>query len=331
MKLVRLLLLFTALIYTLQKEAVARNNSFSYDQTKQSVEHTTNIGTTMNSIHDESSLLLRFLYKNFFGTIIRKSLSKKWFSSFAGWYCNRNISKCHIKPFIKEYRIDIDHAEKSIKDFSTFNDFFIRKLKPEARPIDAHPHHLISPADGKVIIMHNCTQSMKFPVKQSSFNLERFLGSKTLAQAFEGGTLMIFRLAPYDYHRFHFPLDCIPLKARIIHGRYESVNPLVYYTGIQPLTENERHLTLLLTKECGPVALVSVGALCVGKIIETYTGPNQWHKKGAEAGYFCFGGSTVVLIFKKGTLEVDPEILKNSQAGKETPILMGKKVAKTII
>jgi len=272
---------------------------------------------------------LRFLYHNLFGKLIRKSLTKKWFSAAAGWYCDRSISKYHIKSFVKNNFIVIEDAEKKITEFKTFNEFFIRKLKPKARPIDPHPEHIISPADGTVIIMHNATRSMRFPIKQSHFNLEQFLGSTSLAESFEGGTIMIFRLAPHDYHRFHFPLDCVPLKAHVIHGRYESVHPLVYLTGIQPLTENERHLTLLETQPCGTVAFVSVGALCVGKIIETHT-PHQAHTKGDEAGYFCFGGSTIVLIFKKGTIEVNPDILKNSLEGKEVPILMGQKVARQL-
>ncbi len=324
-----LLLIGIMLIFVGSRQNLAYEVNFSYDQTQQTLNTLPKNANAMDSNQSKSPFLLEFLYKNFFGTLIRRSLTQKWFSIFAGWYCNRSFSKFHIKSFIKHHAIAISDAKNGCDEFRSFNDFFIRKLKPEARPIDPHPDHIISPADGKVIIITSCTKSMRFPVKHSDFNLEQFLGCTKLTELFDGGTIMIFRLAPHDYHRFHFPLDCIPLTPQIIHGRYESVNPLVYYMGIQPLTENERHLTLLATKGCGNVALISVGALCVGKIIETYI-PHQWHKKGDEAGYFCFGGSTLVLIFKKGILEVEPEIIRNSQEGNETPILMGQKIAKII-
>lgn len=276
--------------------------------------------------HSKAPSFLNFLYENSIGKIIRWGLTKKWFSSVAGFYCNRAISKYHIKSFIKNHNIDITQAQKSLKDFTCFNDFFIRTLKPEARPLSKDPSTLISPADGHIIIIENITNSLHFPVKESGFNLAHFLANQELATQFEGGTLMIFRLAPWDYHRFHFPLDCTPAQPQTISGIYESVNPLVYYTGIQPLTENERHLYLLQSTSCGTVAMVSVGALCVGKIIDTYQ-PYKKYQKGDEVGYFCFGGSTLVLVFPKGSIKVSEEIIKNSQEGKETSILMGAPIA----
>jgi phosphatidylserine decarboxylase len=280
-----------------------------------------------NMNHKEGSpFLLQFLYQKGFGSVIRAALTRKWFSSLAGKYCDHKLSKKHIVPFIKEHSIDSSEALEPIENFKTFNDFFIRKLKPEARPINSEPRSIISPADGHVIIYEHYTRGSRFPVKQSTFNLEKFLGNKQLAKEYEGGTIMIFRLAPWDYHRFHFPLDCIPSKPTIINGKYESVNPLVYKTGIQPLTENERRVYSLKTSSCDDVAMISVGALCVGRIVETYK-PDHEYCKGEEAGYFSFGGSTVVLIFKKGTLSINPEIITNSQEGKETPIKMGQKIA----
>lgn len=305
---------------------LALNSNFSYNP-EENENYTDYLrSAAMDSNLRQAPFLLQFLYTNFFGSFIRASLTHKWFSVFAGWYCNRSISKFHIQSFVKNHAIDLCQAEQSLNQFKTFNEFFIRKLKPEARPFDVNPHTIISPADGKVIIFNNCSQSMNFPIKQAQFNLEQFLGCPQLSNTFEGGTIMIFRLAPHDYHRFHFPLDCIPLTTIMINGRYESVNPLVYYTGVQPLTHNERQLTLLASRQCGTVALVSIGALCVGKISQTHT-PHRWHKKGDEAGYFSFGGSTIVLVFKKGTLEVNPEIISNSIEGRETAIKMGQKVA----
>lgn len=315
--------LFSYIIFTMA--FLANFNAFSYAQ-KVYTGNSQNRLETMKFETVESTFLLRFLYKNTLGRVIRNGLTKKWFSSLAGHYCDRQISKVHIKPFIEEHTIDISEAQKSVDEFSTFNDFFIRTLKPHARPIDNDPLNIVAPADGQLIIFENIAQTMLFPIKQTNFNLEQFLGDKSLAEELNGGTIMIFRLAPWDYHRYHFPISCTPSTAKTINGRYESVNPLVYYMGIQPLTENERHVSILKTTQCNDVVMISVGALCVGKIIETYQ-PHQHHQKGAEAGYFCFGGSTLVLIFKEGTVEIDKNILANSQNGKETPIKMGMKIA----
>ena len=139
--------------------------------------------------------------------------------------------------------------------------------------------------------------------------------------------MLLFRLAPQDYHRFHFPFDCVPSKVKFIHGKLESVNPVVYQSGVQPLTENERHLITLNSQNFGHVQFVPVGAMVVGKIVETFT-PNLFYNKGAEAGYFAFGGSSIVMIFKKYEIKVADKILHNSQNNIETAIKMGQPVAK---
>ena len=155
--------------------------------------------------------------------------------------------------------------------------------------------------------------------------MNRFFNDEILAKKYEGGTLLIFRLAPYDYHRFYFPFDCIPGLIVKIKGKYDSVNPIVFKSGYQPITENKRHLIILKTKNFGEVAMVPVGAICVGKIIETFT-ENQDYDKGDEAGYFSFGGSTVVLAFEKGKVSIDPKFVEHSKAGYETQVLFGERI-----
>ncbi len=265
---------------------------------------------------------LHFLYKNTVGKIVRSCLTKPWASSLAGWMCDKRFSAYYIKPFINTYAINMHESENPIAHFKTFNEFFIRRLNPTARPFDNHPATVISPADGTLMVIENISQNMLFPVKESKFDLTTFLGDQKLAQEFEGGTLLLFRLAPWDYHRFHFPITCTPSKATRIKGIFESVHPLAYFSGIQPLTQNERHLTLLKTDHFGEVAMLSVGALFVGAIKETYIADSK-HKKGDEAGYFCFGGSTIVLVFKKNTLKIKPEYIQSTKKGIETPLKMG--------
>lgn len=282
--------------------------------------------TTMKKNKKESGSL-RFLYMTSSGKVVRSIIKNKWFSSLAGVYADSRISKREIKPFVRKHAINMSEAQKPVGDYTSFNDFFARKLTPAARPINTDALSIISPADGHLLVIENLQHTTKFPVKDLSFNLEKFLGDKQRAESYLGGTLVIFRLAPWDYHRFHFPLSGIAQAPQVIHGKYESVNPIAYAAGIQPLTENERHIILFKTEHCSTIAIVPVGALCVGRLVETYK-PGTMLNKGTEAGYFEFGGSTVVLVFPKNSVHIDENILNNSRASQETSIKMGQRVGR---
>jgi len=210
--------------------------------------------------------------------------------------------------------------------YKTFNEFFYRKLKPKTRVINFDENVVTSPADCNVFAIQELSEDSTFFVKNCKFDISRFLKDDDLAATYKNGTLLLFRLAPQDYHRFHFPFDCVPGAVKSLHGKLESVNPVVYRSGVQPLTENERHLTTLNSQNFGPVQFIPVGAMVVGKIVETFT-PNSFYTKADEAGYFAFGGSSIVMLFKKDVIKITDEILQNSQNNIETSIKMGQSVA----
>lgn len=268
--------------------------------------------------------MLPLLYNNKIGSLARYILTQPIFSYTAGWYCDTHISTIHIKPFIKLYNIDMHEALLPVSEYKTFNDFFTRKLKAEVRPIDTHPLALISPADGTVFVKENIHIKDEFPIKGRSFDLGLCLQNAKLAAEFEGGTLILIRLAPWDYHRFHFPCDALVSAPEKINGRYESVHPLVY-KSIQPLEHNERTLIKLKSPLFGDILYIPVGALFVGSIITTYT-PTESYAKGDELGYFAFGGSTIILVFKKNAIQLDHKLLDNSRSDLETPIKMGQPI-----
>ena len=270
----------------------------------------------------ERSLL--FFYTTRSGKFFKSFLTHRWFSNLLGHYYNLALSKRAIKPFVKKYNICLAEAEQKLHEFASFNDFFTRKLKPEARLIDPDPASVVSPSDGTVLVIPFLKHSSEFPIKNQPFHLTTLLNDAALAQSYVGGSALIFRLAPHDYHRYHFPLDGIPAASYRIKGRYDSVNPIAFTTH-QPLHTNERRLIQFTTQTCGTVIIIPVGALGVGKIIDTYT-PYTFYPKGSEAGYFCFGGSTLVVLFSAGTLTIDPLLIKNSAEGKETPIKMGNAI-----
>ncbi len=272
-----------------------------------------------------TSSMLNFLYQNPIGKTVKNIVtSNRYFSTLIGWCANRALSKYAINQFVQKNNIDLSEAEPSdISKYGSFNEFFIRKLKDGARPIDQDQNSIASPADGQLYVVENLTAQTEFLVKGKPFNLQKLVGNNELAQNYIGGTMVVVYLAPHNYHRFHFPVSCTPSVPFFINGRYESVNSFVYASGIQPLTENERHLILLNHSTLGKIAYIPVGALCVGKIVETYK-HNECAQKGDEAGYFCFGGSTIVMLFEKNTIKVDN---KFTQGNQPTPIKMGERIA----
>ena len=151
---------------------------------------------------------LKFLYYNPFGTLSLEAVVKKKFLS--AWYGKKMDSpkSCElIEKFVQEHNINMGESKKRIKDFKSFNDFFIRELKPGARKIDYDEDILVSPADGKILVIENMHDSSKFFLKGEEFTLKEFFKDETLAEKYQGGIMAIIRLAPVDYHRFHFPAD----------------------------------------------------------------------------------------------------------------------------
>lgn len=223
-------------------------------------------------------------------------------SRLAGYYQTLPFTKKDIVPFITRYKIDATEFLEPVSSFSCFNDFFIRKLKPEARPISKD--FAIIPADGRYLFYENIDTCPYIRVKGSKFTLSELLGSADLAKEFEGGSALIGRLCPTDYHRFHFPIDCTPHSPHLINGALYSVNPIALRVRPTIFYENKRMLTVLNED----VLMVEFGATNVGSIIETFT-PGQPYKKGDEKGYFSFGGSALMVLFKKGTIRFSPDLL----------------------
>jgi phosphatidylserine decarboxylase len=211
-------------------------------------------------------------------------------------------------------------------EFKSFNDFFCRKLQAGSRSIDLEERAIVSPADNKLFVIPNISNYVPFFVKNETFNLAKFLGSSSLASLFEGGTMMIFRLAPPDYHRFHFPIDCTAFKFEPMGNLLESVNPIVYRTGVQPLTTNVRCHYVLETSQQVPVIMTAVGAMMVGSVVETFK-TDQKCLKGQEAGYFQFGGSTVTLLFQHNFVNPVKKNVDHSTEGFETAVKVGQRVA----
>jgi len=233
------------------------------------------------------------------------------------------LSVNQVNKFIKKYDIDLSqyHSENGHK---CFNDFFYRKLKKGKRIIgDA----LVSPADGKVLAFQDIDHVPSFFIKGSEFKLHEFLNDEKLAQKYVGGSMVIVRLAPTDYHRFHFPVSGNASESKSLKGRYFSVSPVALKKNIKIFSQNRRVYNTIKSDNYGDVVMAEIGAALVGSIVQTYDA-NSHINKGDEKGYFAYGGSTVVLIFEKGKVTIDADLIENTKNHLETEVKMGENIGK---
>jgi phosphatidylserine decarboxylase len=269
---------------------------------------------------------LKFLYHNPFGKMALHSLVKrKFLSELYGRQMDNPKSKKMIAPFVEQYDINLDECVKSLDEFESFNDFFYRKLRPGIRKID---NGIVSPADGKLIAFEDISEVSKFFVKGSEFTIESFLGDERLAEKYKDSSMFVVRLAPNDYHRFHFPYAGTPSDIKKINGSYFSVSPYAVNENFAKVfCENKREYTILKTEDKGNVVLAPVGATMVGAIIETFS-PNQKIGKADEMGYFAFGGSSILMLVDKDKINIDKDLLENTRNGMETFIRMGERIGR---
>ncbi|NGX51919.1 MAG: Phosphatidylserine decarboxylase proenzyme [Candidatus Anoxychlamydiales bacterium] len=274
---------------------------------------------------------LEFLYSNnvlskFFLFFFTKV---SFLSKFYGFINSKKTSKFKIKPFIKHFNIDEGEFEKNVDDFKSFNDFFIRKLKKDVRQIDLDGNTLAFPSDGRFLAFPKVSNIDNFSIKDHKFNLNEFLQDEKLAEKYFNGAMLLCRLAPDDYHRFHFPVDCTPGEAKLINGYLYSVNPIALRKNIKILSENKRMLTILKTKNFSDILYIEIGATNVGAINETFF-PNTEYKKGEEKGYFSLGASSIVLLFEKNQIKFDDDLIEMSRENIETKAKVGSSFAKKI-
>ena len=269
---------------------------------------------------------LRFAYENPVGRFFVWLLARRaFFSRWYGYKMNKRVSALEIIPFISKYGIDVDEFTKSAFDYKTFNEFFYRALKPDTRPVAAGAKVAVFPADGRHLAFGDVDHSPGFYVKGATFTVAELLGDPATAAMFAGGAMLISRLCPVDYHRFHFPVAGIPGDSRRIEGWLYSVSPVALRHNLRYLLANKREVTLVESPEFGTVALVEVGATNVGSIRQGYV-LSRPVAKGDEKGLFAFGGSCVITIFQRGRIRFDDDILAQSAQHIETYAKMGDRL-----
>ena len=266
---------------------------------------------------------------------IRKALlplltRSSFFSRLYGHLQKKPASRRKIEPFIQAFEVDASEFLDPVSTFRSFNEFFIRRLKVEARPLAVGEDVAVMPADGRYLFYERLQTHQSLHVKGKQFHLEDLLQNAELAKRYMNGTLVMARLCPSDYHRFHFPFDCLPGATQLINGYWQSVNPLAVRHNLQTFSQNKRTLCRLQTSQFEEVLFMEIGAFNVGSIQQTYQ-PNHFQLKGSEKGYFEFGGSALILLFQENTIQLDTDLLEATAQGLEMRCLLGQRLGQSIV
>ncbi len=266
---------------------------------------------------------LRFAYDTLAGRVLWPGLFYTGFPSWLmGKFYDSSLSHQSISKLVQLPGLRADEAEKNWHEYTSFNDFFTRRLKSGLRTASPDANELCSPADGRLFIYPDVDSKKEIPVKGAVHSLEHLCTRQLDGKRFH---VAVVRLAPVDYHRFHYPCDCYqnenPIK---ISGKYHSVNPIAFKRAPDVFVENARCVTDLDSPVFGKIIYIEVGAFGVGSIIQTASGGE--HKKMDEKGFFKFGGSTVILLMDAEKIKIDDDLLQNSGNGMETLIRCGSRI-----
>ena len=270
---------------------------------------------------------LRLAYENPCGAILRHLIKRPFFSRWYGRRMARSASRSLVAPFIRDFGLDPSEFAESPDSFDNFNEFFIRRLKPEARPFDPDPKALLFPCDGRHLGFPDLSRVDSVFVKGQRFSLPDLLGSTELSRKFERGTLVLSRLCPIDYHRYHFPASGTPSESRLLNGPLFSVSPIALRRNLAYLWENKRVVTELETKNFGTILTIDIGATNVGSIRQTFM-PHHPVTRGDERGYFSFGGSSTITLFEPGRIALAGDLLEHTAHQTELYAPMGSFLGK---
>lgn len=276
---------------------------------------------------------IKWLYETSFGGKLAHYLAGPLTSQKYGSYQDLSISKRKIKPFISKFNINMEdylpeQGRSESDPYSNFNQFFIRRFKEGKRDYPQSANEMGAPAEARYFAYDKLSDDEIIPVKGKYLSAKEVVKDERWYPEFAGGPVLLARLCPVDYHRFHFPDGGTFLDSYPVNGKLHSVNPIALKWRPQIFAENERHVSILKTESFGKLAYVEVGAMMVGKIIQSCK--NDHFQRGEEKGYFLFGGSTVIVFGEPGAWAPDNDIVQNTKKGMETYLQLGESCAKKL-
>lgn len=278
--------------------------------------------------------MVKFAYDSFAGKLLAPIIGSRTLSKVYGSFQDKPKSAKKVAPFIKDFNIAINDyqkgslvSEKIENSYLNFNEFFIRKFVDGKRKFATESNIMPAPAEARYFGHAKIEDDLTVPVKGSMLKAIDLIGDHELAKDFIGGPLVIARLCPVDYHRYHYPDNGKTVKSFTIDGDFHSVNPVALKYRNDIFIKNERRVSILETENFGKIAYIEVGATCVGKIVQSFDEEKKF-QRGDEKGYFLFGGSTVIICGEPGKWSPSEDMLDNTSKGIETYIQLGDEVAK---
>jgi phosphatidylserine decarboxylase len=259
----------------------------------------------------------------------RRSIAQ-WISSsptidwLVAAYQNTRWSARKIEPFVRKHRIDMLEFEPG--PYRTYSDFFERKFRPGKRPFPEERGTMGAFAEARYFAWEKLDLEMQFPIKGQSLRPELLLDDRKLAQQFQGGPVMLARLAPVDYHHLHYVDAGMTKRVNRLGRRLWTVNPNALRHQPDIPFQNERSIQVLETENFGCITLVEIGALSVGRIVQEHD-TNKPFKRGDRKAVFRFGGSAVVMFGEEGRWTPAEDLLRTTAEGLETFVRLGEPVA----
>ena len=262
---------------------------------------------------------MRTLYDTRPGNLLLWALIKrKCVSALYGRYCRTRRSRRAAQQLIEQYGLDMSEYPP----FETYRDFFIRQKREVAFPPG---DGLGAVAESFLTAWEHIDPARLYQVKDSTYTLARLLGDERTAAAYEGGTLLRFRLAPHHYHHLHLFDEATVTRMYDVKGAYYSVHPMAAVRVAELYCKNKRRVVHLQTAHFGRVVLVEVGATMVAGIHNPFAVGDVVHR-GQDGGYFEPGGSMLLLLFAPGTVQICQDILLQSKSGRETMVSVGERI-----
>lgn len=274
--------------------------------------------------------------------LIMHVLPKNLISRVFGWISEiplpRFIRVPVLLAFAKFYKINLGEADRDLAEYPSLNKFFTRALKEGVRVIDTSKTAVVSPVDATISQSGDVVEGRMIQAKGIDYTIGDLLENSPHTPRFQNGKYMVLYLSPQDYHRIHSPYSGRIVGYTYSPGALFMVNNIAV-NGLAGLFPKNERLTSYLETENGMIAVVKVGATNVGKIVVTYDSvrTNRWIRraqhhaypsgipieKGQELGRFEMG-STVILVFEKDTVELDPKI------GEHRKVKFGEIVARFV-
>lgn len=249
-----------------------------------------------------------------------QAVSVPWLSRSMGWAADlrlpRPLLRAWIRAWVRGYQVDLGEIDAPLESFPTFNDFFVRALRPGARPIEGAPDQVVSPSDSRLHSLGALPADGRLEqIKGRSYSVAALLGSEQEAQRYQSGVHATLYLSPAMYHRVHVPVDGRIVGYRYVPGRLYPVNAMAVRNVPGLFAVNERVVVHVESERHGPVAVVLVGATNVARISLAFTDlrTNAGRpasdvrlaaplavRRGDELGRFNLGSTVVLLVGDAG-------------------------------